>query len=128
MGAVIALTGLFYLRLVLALPAAAPPLAQLGLLVPYVVATICLSIVVQIALAVFSRRDANRPADERERLAIHKAGHWAGIVLAVIVVSAALAYPWQTSGGRLFQAVIGGLILSQLAEYGLQIVFFRRGA
>ena len=41
---------------------------------------------------------------------------------------AALAYPWQTSGGRLFQAVIGGLILSQLAEYGLQIVFFRRGA
>jgi hypothetical protein len=102
--------------------------APLAIVIPFTLLLVVASVVAQVTMAILMPRDAAAAADERERLAIHKAGHWAGIVLAVIVVSAALAYPWQTSGGRLFQAVIGGLILSQLAEYGLQIVFFRRGA
>jgi hypothetical protein len=126
MAAVMALTGLFYLRLAVAVPADAPPVAQLGPLVPYVLAVSFASIVVQIALAVFNLRDANKPADERERQAIHRAGHSAGIVLAVVVVSAAGFFLVQGNGARLFQWVIGGLIISQFADYALQVYFFRR--
>lgn len=126
MTAVMALTGLFYLRLALAVPADAPPVAQLGPLVPYVLAVSFASIVVQVALAVFNLRDARKPADERERQAIHRAGHSAGIVLAVVVVSAAGFFLVQGNGARLFQWVIGGLIISQFADYALQVYFFRR--
>ena len=126
MAAVMALTGLFYLHLALAVPADAPPVAQLGPLVPYVLAVSFASIVVQVALAVFNLRDARKPADERERQAIHRAGHSAGIVLAVVVVSAAGSYLVQGNGARLFQWVIGGLIISQFADYALQVYFFRR--
>lgn len=128
MAAVMALSGLFYLRLAWAVPADAPPMAQLGPLVPYVLAVSFASILAQIGLAVFNRRDAGKPADERERLAIHKAGHWAGVVLAVAVVKGAVFYLWQGNGGWLLQWIIGGLIFSQFADYLLQVYFFRRGA
>lgn len=128
MAAVMALSGLLYLRLAWTVPADAPPAAQLGPLIPYVLAVSFASILVQIVLAILNRRDAGKPADERERQAIHKAGHWAGIVLAVVVVKGAAFYLWQGNGGWLLQWIIGGLIFSQFADYLLQVYFFRRGA
>lgn len=127
MGAVVLVTGLIYLWLVLLVPADVPAMAQLGPLVPYVFAVIVASIAVQVALAALSPKEAQAPADEREKIAIDKAGNWSGVVLAAVAIQGALVYLWTGEGNRLFQTVIGALILSQIADYAFQIWFFRRG-
>jgi hypothetical protein len=127
MGAVIPVTGLFWLRIALSLPRDAPALAHIGPLIPYVMAVIVLSIVVQVVLAIASPRDAERPADERERIAVDRAGHWSGVVLGVAAVAGLLHYFWYGQGNLLLLWVVGGLILSQLAEYAFQILLFRKG-
>ncbi len=128
MGAVMVVTGRVWLRFALGIPADAPAIAQVGPLLPYVVAVVVLSIVVQVALAILAPRDAEKPADERELLAIHRAGNWSGMVLGVSVIHGALQYLWYGNGNWLFLWVMGGLILAQIAEYLFQIVLFRRGA
>ncbi len=127
MALVLLVTGLFYLKSALAMPVAHTPLAQIGPLVPYVVAVIILSIVVQIALSIASPKEAGRPADEREHVVIDKAGNWAGMVLGVLVVTSVLHYIWWDSVTLLVQGLFGALIVSQLADNLFQIVLFRRG-
>ena len=127
MGALTLVTGVWWLRHTLALPTDAPALAYLGPLVPYVLAVVVGSIAIQSALAVWMPREADSPADERERPLIDRAGNWSGVVLGVAMVTGAIQYLTTGQGGVLFQWVIGGLILSQLAEYAFQIALFRRG-
>ena len=127
MGAVMALTGAYFLWLSLAIPAGAPASLQLSAFVPYVFVVIVLSVVVQVALALTCGRDAKRPADERERIVLDRAGNWSGYVLGFAVITGALQYLWLGNGNHLFVWVIGGLILSQLAEYLFQIALLRRG-
>jgi hypothetical protein len=127
MGAVMVLTGVFWLRFALGIPADAPAIAQVGPLIPYVIAVIVLSVAVQVVLALAWPRDSDKPADERERIAIDRAGNWSGVVLGVALLHGALQYLWYGQGNLLFLWIVGGLILSQVAEYAFQIVLFRRG-
>ncbi|TIX49875.1 hypothetical protein E5222_13205 [Alteraurantiacibacter aquimixticola] len=127
MLAVMVVTGLFYLGIVRQIPADAPALAQAGPLIPYVIGVIVLSIIVQVVLAIASPKEAEVPADERERPLLDKAGHWSGVVLGVAVIHGALQYMWTGQGSVMFHWIVGGLILAQIAEYGLQILFLRRG-
>lgn len=128
MGALMLVTGLWYLSLARAVPGDAPAVAQIGPLVPYVLAVVVGSIVVQVVLALAAPREADRPADERERAAIDRAGNWAGYVLAAGAVGGALNYLVHGNGNWLFGWVIGALIVAQIAEYAFQIWLFRRGA
>ncbi len=127
MALIMLVTGLFFAYLARAIPAEAPPMAQLGVIVPYVGAVIIGSIVVQTVLAITYRRDAGKPADERERIVIDRAGNWSGVVLAVGVLSAAASYLVWENGNLLLQAIIGALIVAQVADYAFQIWLFRRG-
>ncbi|MFZ5608241.1 MAG: hypothetical protein ACOY99_01370 [Pseudomonadota bacterium] len=95
---------------------------------PFVLAVILLSVVGQIVLALTSLGEAAAPADERERRAQHKAASLSGFVFAAGVVSALGYYLLRPDGDLLFHLVFASLIIAQLADYGLQIVFFRRGA
>jgi uncharacterized membrane protein (DUF485 family) len=122
MGAIMLATGLWYASLV----AHAPQAPVIGPLIPYVLAVVVLSVVAQTVLAIASPKEANAPADEREKIAIDRAGHWSGVVLGVLAISACLTYVALPSGGMLFHHVIGALIVAQLAEYVFQIVLFRR--
>lgn len=121
------ITGLIFTGLSLHIPLDSPPSTLLLSLIPYVIAVIVLSIIVAVVLAAISPKQANQPADERERLAIDRAGHWSSYVLSSGVVLTALSYLWHGNGHVLFMLLIGALILAQIAEYGLQLVFFRRG-
>lgn len=121
------ITGLIFVGLSLHIPLDSPPSALLLSLIPYVIAVIVLSIIVAIVLAAINPKQAVQPADERELLAIDRAGHWSGYVLSSGVVLAAMSYLWHGNGHVLFILLIGVLILAQIAEYGLQLVFFRRG-
>ena len=124
MGAIMLATGLFYASLV----AQAPQAPVVGPLIPYVLAVIVLSVVAQTILALSSPKEANAPADEREAVAIDRAGHWSGVVLGVLAISSCITYVVLPSGTMLFHHVIGALIVAQLAEYVFQIYNFRRAS
>lgn len=123
MAVVIIATGSLYFWLV----AQAPQAPVIGPLIPYVLLAVLLSIIVQVALALTSLREAGSPADEREKLAIDRAGHWSGTILAIGIFLAGTAYVVTWNGNFLFHAVVAALIIAQLMEYALQIVLFRRG-
>lgn len=127
MAALMLLAGILYLRAVTAIPSGAPALAQLGPLVLITFWVVVGSVIVQTVLALMTPKQAQQPADERERPLIHQAGHWSGYVLAVAVLIGSYRYLAQGNGAELFNWVMGGLIFAQLAEYVLQIVLFRRG-
>tara|TARA_B100000678_G_scaffold286274_1_gene290735 strand:- start:655 stop:1059 length:405 start_codon:yes stop_codon:yes gene_type:complete len=123
MGAIMLATGLWYAQLV----AGAPQAPVMGSLIPYVLAVVVFSIVAQVGLAIASPSEANAPADEREKIVIHRAGHWSGMVLGVLVVAAGANFLHDSNGVMLFHLIIGAIIVSQVAEYLFQIVLFRRG-
>ena len=122
MGAIMLATGLWYAQLV----AAAPQAPVIGPLIPYVLAVIVLSIVAQVILAIASPKEADSPADERERAAIDRAGHFSGAVLGFGVITAIVMHIGGWSATLLVHAIVGALIVSTIAEYALQIFYFRR--
>jgi hypothetical protein len=127
MGALMTVAGLYYLNLVVStsreLGAIAPPV---GIFIAYTVLIVIGSVVAQVALAVSSPREANAPADERERPLLQRAGNWSGIVLGFGAVTSLLYFLVHADGNLLFHMVLGSLIVSQVAEYALQITLLRR--
>ncbi len=122
--------GLYYFNLVVSasrvLGSTSPPV--IGFVIAYVVLIVVASVVLMVALAVSSPNDADAPADERERLIEDKAGHIAGSILGIGVFAAMLHYAWRADGNLMFHIALGSLMVSQIAEYALQIWFYRRGA
>ena len=128
MALLMTVAGAFYgwqvLSLSHALGETAPPLAA-GL--PYVFLVVVGAIVAQTVLALAWPREADAPADERERQIQLKADAWSGVLLGVGVVGAMLLYLPGGDGRLLFHLVAASLIVSQIAEYLFTIVLFRRG-
>jgi hypothetical protein len=102
--------------------------APAGMFAAFTFIVVAGSVVAQIVLAVAAPREANAPADERERPALHRAGHWSGIVLGVGAVSSLLLFLGHGDGNLLFHTVLGSLIVSQVGEYAFQILLLRRSA
>ena len=127
MAALMAVAGLYYLHSVrtvtLAIGETAPPVP---VLIGYVVLVVIASVFVQTVLALASPREANAPADERERLVRDRAGHWSGYVLAVGAAGSLWHFLVHGDGDMLFHLVVGSLILSQIADYAFQIALLRR--
>ena len=129
MGVLLCVTGADYLKTYLAAAQAdggAPP--PLELFMPYAGVVVVASIIAQIVLAALAPKDADRPPDERERPLLWRAGHWAGLVQGGLCVAAVLYVGHSGNLAILFHLVVGGLIVSQIVEYALQIVFLRAGA
>lgn len=129
MGAMMLGAGLFYLNLALAaskgVGSTPPPIAAF---LPFTLLVIVASVVAQTMLAILMPKEANAPADERERPALDRAGHWSGLVLGAGVVSSLLFFFQHQDGFLLFHTIMGSLILSQIAEYAFQITLIRRKA
>lgn len=123
MSAVMVVTGLLYAWLV----QAAPQAPVIGPLLPYVLAVIALSVVVQVVLALHSPSEANAPLDERERNVAARAGQISGIVLTIGVMLSGAVYVLLPHGNMLFHHLLGALIVAQIVEYGAQIWLLRRG-
>jgi hypothetical protein len=128
MGLVMVVTGLFYLSIAIGTSGGmgriVPPMT---VLVPYVGLVVIASIVAQTTMAILSPREAHAPADERERLVLDRAGNWSGSVLGIGAVTSLLHFLYHGDASLLFHMVMGSLILSQIAEYTLQIALMRRG-
>lgn len=85
------------------------------------------SIIIQSWLASANPREANAPADERERQILAQSSHYSGLVLGFGCIAALLNYLAHGSGDLLFHGIILSLLISTVAESVLQIFFFRRG-
>jgi hypothetical protein len=88
---------------------------------------VVLEVVVHIAIAIQSPRDARTPKDERERLIDMKATRLAFPVLLVGAFSANL--PRHMGGGpwEMSQIILLAIVAAELVKFGAQIVYHRRG-
>lgn len=129
MAGVMILAGLWYLKAVAgAASAAGAAPAPAGMFAAFTMLVVLASVVAQVVLALSAPKEANAPADERERPALQRAGHWSGIVLAAGAVLSLGGFLYRPDGNLLFHLVLGSLIVSQIAEYAFQIALLRRGA
>lgn len=101
--------------------------AVLPVFIKLTVALIILSIIGQMTLAIGNRNQAEKKADERERLFLRRGQAAAGGVLAAGIVVGLLHFLVLNDGNLLFYSCLLSLILAQLVEYIVQIVGFRRG-
>lgn len=107
--------------------------AELGQLAPpvlpsilrYTMILIVVAVIGNIAIAIFTPKEANAPLDEREKSIMHRASHWSGYVLGAGVLVSLGFYLISHNGDMLFYGVFASLMISQLAEYVLQIALYR---
>jgi hypothetical protein len=104
---------------------AAPP--PTGPLMAVTLFSIIGSIIIQSILAGTSPKEADAPADERERQLITRSSHLSGLVLGFGCISALFHYLVHRSGDTLFHIILLSLLVSTVVEYALQIFYFRRG-
>jgi hypothetical protein len=118
--------GLYYFHIVSAASRALGETAPPAVAIAYVILVVAGSVVVQIVLALSSGKEANAPADERERLVRQRAGNWSGLVLATLVVASLGHFLVRADGNMLFHLVVASLIVAQVADYAFQILLLRR--
>lgn len=109
----------------LAVGGAPPPSGKLVLV--YVFIVVIGTIIGMASLGGREPEAASAPADERERIAIDRAGNWSGYVLAFPAITGAIYYWAYMDGNLLFHTIVGSLMLCQIADYAFQIFLFRRG-
>ena len=103
----------------------APPF--LPFVIGYVVLITIAAIIASIAIAISKPSEAEASLDEREKLIQFKGEAWSGRAMGFLVLCALVDYGLNGDGNRLFHAIFATLILGQIAEYGIQIFFYRRG-
>ena len=121
------LGGIFYFGVVARISAEigrlVPPL--LPLVAVYTAILVAVAIVGHIVIALMAPKEANAPLDERERQLTVRASHHSGLIFGGGVIVSLGLYLFSYNGDLLFYCVFGSLMISHLAEYGLQIVLYR---
>jgi hypothetical protein len=87
---------------------------------------VLLEVVLEVVLAIFFPRQAGAPPDERERLVVARAGHWAGLAFLFGVLPALGHYVVHGNGNIMFHVIVLSVFASGVVEYGAQIILFRR--
>ena len=123
MVALFGVVGAFCLVSILDAGFAAPP--QRAAIVAAMI-TVTGVVVLEVALARFFPRQSGAPPDERERLIVARAGHWAGLAFLFGVMPALGHYAVNGNGNIMFNVIVLSLFVSGVAEYGSQIILFRR--
>ena len=91
----------------------------------YTVTLVVMSVVGHIVITALSPQDADAAPDERERQIFHRAGNYSSYLFAVGVVLSLGWYLWSRNGDLLFYGVFASLMLGQVMEYVLQIIYYR---
>lgn len=129
MIAALVVSGALYTKAVLAMSAAiggiAPP--NVGLIVAATIVIIVIAIIGHTVAALANTSDANAPEDERDRMVAWRAGNTSSYILSISVMLGLSIYAVTGAGNLLFHVLVGGLVLAQIAEYALTILFYRRG-
>jgi hypothetical protein len=99
----------------------------IGIVVLYVVIIVVVSIIGHIIAALTFVKEAETPADERDKIISTRANSMSSYILGFGAVSGIIFYLLLGDGDMLFHFVLASLTLSSIAEYGLQIYFYRTG-
>ena len=102
-----------------------PPI--LPFLVVYVVLIIVAAALMAAGFAITNPSEANAPLDERERLIQFKSAAQSGRVFGFLIVVGLIDFAVFQNGNRFFHIAFAALIISQILEYGLTVLFYRRG-
>lgn len=129
MGLLLSLTGYWYLSRVWALSDALGETAQpvIGLIAGATIMLIVGAVISHIIIGVINPDEASGDEDERDKQVLRRAGNIAGYVLGFGIFAGLWSYYFQRDGNLLFHIAVASLIASQVAEYALTILFYRRG-
>lgn len=120
--------GLLYGRAVFAMSAAlgetAPP--SIRLIIGITVLIVIGAITAHTLVALTGPSDANAQEDERDKLVLWRAGNLSGLILGFGVVTGLWHFLAQRDANMLFHLVTASLVISQIAEYALTILYYRR--
>lgn len=129
MGLLIAAIGVWYTQKIwqisLSLGETAPPNIALAAAATFML--IIGAIISHIAIAASNPSESDGEEDERDKQVLRRAGNISGYVLGFGCFAALWHYFAQRDGDLMFHIIVVSLILSQLAEYILTIVYYRRG-
>lgn len=121
------LGGAFYVAVVLAMSSQqdglAPPLVPVVAI--YTIILVAVAAAGHIVAAIAAPKEANAPLDERDSKISHRAGHLSGYVASAGAILALGLYLFAYDGNLLFYAVFASVMVSQLAEYAIQIFLYR---
>ena len=95
-------------------------------LIIYVALVTIISVVGNIVVSAMASQDAAAGADERDKSIARNASAQAGQFLAVGAVFSLIVYIQTNNGDALFHGVFISLMLSQITQNVLQLVYYRR--
>ncbi len=128
MSLALILAGAFYWRVIIAgsaeIGGTMPPL--IPIMVIYVVIVIAVAIIGHIIAAVGNPKEAGTPSDEREFKIVAHSRAISQTVFGVAILGSLGLYLFSYDGHALFHCVFASLMLSQLVEYIMQIILFRK--
>jgi uncharacterized membrane protein len=106
----------------------APPVTDMliwfgGITIAQVIAMAIITAV----LAILAHREANAPADERDRAIARRAGSTAYYVLMAGMILVGVVMPFSEPGWKIINAALGALVIAEATRYGLVILGYRRG-
>ncbi|QTH63095.1 hypothetical protein J1N51_10105 [Psychrosphaera ytuae] len=129
MAVILTLCGLSYFQKVFAMSQAAGEVIapSLQMLSSFTVSIVVLAVIGHIVTAAVAPKEANTDPDERERTIFNKAGNLSGYILGFGAVAGLFHFLFKGDGNLLFYIVFASLLVAQIADYALQIFFYRRG-
>ncbi|HWA92336.1 MAG TPA: hypothetical protein VG889_20025 [Rhizomicrobium sp.] len=102
-------------------------MASFGAMVGATILFVIVMIVLTVAAAIFARRDASAPADEREKLIALKSSQVALVAIATGALGAIAAMFWDIDRVLVANGLFFALVLGEVGKDIAQIVYFRRG-
>jgi hypothetical protein len=99
--------------------------ASIGLLIAAIIALVVLMTGSSILVALFSPREANAPADEREQLIELRAERVASYVLSTCVVCLIGALLLNWNGYLIANLLLAAMVLAELTKAAAQIIAYR---
>lgn len=84
-------------------------------------------IVASIALAVHAGREANGPADERDRSIARRGASIGYYVLMVGMILVGCVMPFKDRGWAIINAALLALVVAEVVRYGVIVTSYRRG-
>lgn len=109
------------------LPGGATTGYLLALLGGVLIAQAVVVVVASIALAVQAGREANAPADERDRAIARRGAAVAYFVLLVGIIVVGCVMPFSAHGWQIVNAALLALVVAEIVRYGVVVASYRRG-
>jgi hypothetical protein len=107
--------------------APAPSATTLHVVGGAIVAFIVIEIIAHVIVAARAPREANAPADERERLIGLKATRLAAYVYAILTLSAIFLIHFGANAIGLSLLILLSFVIAEIVNYAVRIVYYRRG-